>query len=240
MAASVHPTITHGLFGPQTDGQPAASGAPAVSPLSPLSTCLPFRPETPSLFTRKSSSFSLPRLHAVRRNAVCAMPGISLAAVVAVPHPRWDERPVVVAGTPGGNRRATSMMGSRQVKVCLLVPQEVCKFREVKTPAMRRMAWIQMLFCWSKLTQQHQIYITGLNSSDCIPLLLCGVFRLGGDYSPRNHIGAVGPWWAIGFADRFRPSSLHFTRIHFGQLWLFATLDSCGCLLLATQFPFGA
>ena len=32
------------------------------------------------------------------RNAVAAMPGIAMAAVVGVPHPRWDERPVAVAG----------------------------------------------------------------------------------------------------------------------------------------------
>ena len=31
------------------------------------------------------------------RNAVTALPGVAMAAVVAVPHPKWDERPVVVA-----------------------------------------------------------------------------------------------------------------------------------------------
>eukprot|EP00435_Cladocopium_sp_Y103_P014560 s66_g3.t1 len=30
------------------------------------------------------------------RNAVTALPGVAMAAVVAVPHPKWDERPVVV------------------------------------------------------------------------------------------------------------------------------------------------
>lgn len=29
-------------------------------------------------------------------NAVTALPGVAMAAVVAVPHPKWDERPVVV------------------------------------------------------------------------------------------------------------------------------------------------
>jgi len=28
---------------------------------------------------------------------VTALPGVAMAAVVAVPHPKWDERPVVVA-----------------------------------------------------------------------------------------------------------------------------------------------
>ena len=29
-------------------------------------------------------------------NAVTALPGVAAAAVVAVPHPRWEERPIVV------------------------------------------------------------------------------------------------------------------------------------------------
>ena len=29
-----------------------------------------------------------------------ALPGVAMAAVVAVPHPKWDERPVVVAARP--------------------------------------------------------------------------------------------------------------------------------------------
>eukprot|EP00434_Breviolum_minutum_P016653 symbB.v1.2.014681.t1/scaffold1073.1/size139849/2 len=37
-------------------------------------------------------------------NAVTALSGIGMAAVVAVPHPRWDERPVVVVTLDKGER----------------------------------------------------------------------------------------------------------------------------------------
>merc|ERR1712185_837349 len=34
-------------------------------------------------------------------NVVVALPEVSMAAVVAVPHPKWDERPIVVCTAKG-------------------------------------------------------------------------------------------------------------------------------------------
>jgi fatty-acyl-CoA synthase len=37
-------------------------------------------------------------------NHICALPGVAQAAVVAVPHPKWDERPVaIVVRAPGSS-----------------------------------------------------------------------------------------------------------------------------------------
>lgn len=68
-------------------------------------------------------------------NAVCAMPGISLAAVVAVPHPRWDERPVVVVildkgvNTEGLLDRVREHLSSSFAKFQL--PDDVLVWKEI-------------------------------------------------------------------------------------------------------------
>ena len=41
------------------------------------------------------------------------MKGISLAAVVAIPHPRWDERPVVVVRDLEAGKRAAFLCKSQ-------------------------------------------------------------------------------------------------------------------------------
>jgi fatty-acyl-CoA synthase len=44
-------------------------------------------------------------------NHICALPGVAQAAVVAVPHPKWDERPVaIVVRAPGASVSAAQVL----------------------------------------------------------------------------------------------------------------------------------
>eukprot|EP00041_Stephanoeca_diplocostata_P021129 m.486209 g.486209 ORF g.486209 m.486209 type:complete len:155 (+) comp21743_c1_seq15:2481-2945(+) len=50
-------------------------------------------------------------------NHICGMPGVTMAAVVAQPHPRWDERPVAIVVKESG----ASVSAADVIEHCKLI-----------------------------------------------------------------------------------------------------------------------